>query len=718
MENSLPEYGVTVKEIDSKKESGSYSSIKKRFILFSVILFVAILILGSAAFFLSMRQLVLQSTSQELRQQIEIERIKLESSVNAEIAIAMKMADSPLIKRYFIDPSNMDVVPVALEEIAGYRRAFASNTVFWVSDADKRFYSDDAYVYDVDPSDPDSYWYLMTLNETEKYNFNINYNADLNKTNLWINAPVFSDSRRPIGMLGTGIDLSAFVDSIYKSFSGSGDLYFFNDLGEITGAKDSKIIMSKAIISEFLEETGEMIFSAAKDIKGNDILSFSSQSKEVAVGTVAGLGWYITIIKPVKIGDFLNTSMTGLFLAMMGVLVVIFVIFNFFVAAFLKPLKVMVGVLDSISLDWDLTKRLKIYKNDELGHLTDFLNQTFESFRGLISGISDKAINLSETGEDLAASMNETATAINEITANVRSMKDRVSTQVDEVNVTGGAMERIINGLDKLNGHIEAQAESVAQSSSAIEEMLANVRAVTETLVKNTANINSLAESSESGRTGLQTVSQDFMEIAKESEGLLEINSVMQTIASQTNLLAMNAAIEAAHAGESGRGFAVVADEIRKLAENSSQQSKTISVVLKKIKASIDSITKSTTSVLERFEVIAHEVETVATQEHHIRSAMEEQEVGSRQILEAVGKLNSITGLVKTASSDISSESRDAVTKSSHLKQISSEVSGGMDEMALGAEQINLAVNNVNDISIKNKDNISLLKRDIAKFKV
>jgi len=438
----------------------------------------------------------------------------------------------------------------------------------------------------------------------------------------------------------------------------------------------------------------------------------------VAVTPIPSLSWYIAVIQPLTLRDYLDTSMTSLFIAMMALIAVIFIIFNVLIRAFLKPLNGMVDTLNQISTDWDLAKRIEIRQKNEIGVLAGFFNQTFERIRELLLLIRNDADLLSNTGDDLAANMNETAAAINEISANIHSMKNQTRTQADEVNIVSGTMERIISGLDKLNDHIADQVDSVAQSSSAIEQMLANVRAVTETLVRNTVNITSLGKSSEAGREDLRKVSMDIQEISRESEGLLEINAVMQNIASQTNLLAMNAAIEAAHAGESGKGFAVVADEIRKLAENSGQQSKTISTILKKIKSSIDIITKSTRIVLDRFETIAQDVDTVSNQESQIRSSMEEQETGSRQILEAVGRLNSITGLVKTSSAEMSSESMEVMKQNEDLKRITEEVSGGMDEMSIGADQINQAVRTVNDISVTNKNNIVDLRDGIAKFKL
>jgi len=228
--------------------------------------------------------------------------------------------------------------------------------------------------------------------------------------------------------------------------------------------------------------------------------------------------------------------------------------------------------------------------------------------------------------------------------------------------------ERVLQGkiqtmMEQLNDHVEEQSASVAASSAATEEMIANIQSVTDTLAKNSQNVRELQDASAAGHTSLTEVAGDITGISRESESLLEINSVMQNIASQTNLLSMNAAIEAAHAGEAGRGFAVVADEIRKLAESSSRQSKTIGGVLKNIKGSFDKISKSTDAVLGKFNAIGDGVKIVSEQEDNILRAMEEQGHGSKQILQAVGNVNEVTHQVREAARRLVESSKDTMHK-------------------------------------------------------
>jgi methyl-accepting chemotaxis protein len=382
-----------------------------------------------------------------------------------------------------------------------------------------------------------------------------------------------------------------------------------------------------------------------------------------------------------------------------------------------RPIAYTMTVLKDIS-EGDLTRQVDVSSKDELGDLARYLNFTIEKIKSLIVAIKEEADSLYQTGTDLAANMAETAAAINQITANIQSVKSQAGNQSERVKSTSSIMGEVVTNIEALNGQVQKQTECVSQSSSAIEQMLANIQSVTQTLIKNVDSANSLAESSEIGRNGLQEVSSDIQGIARESAGLLEINAVMENIASQTNLLSMNAAIEAAHAGEAGKGFAVVADEIRKLAESSGEQSKTISGVLKKIKDSIDKITKSTDAVLQKFEAIGEGVQTVTDQETNVRNAMEEQGTGSKNILEAVSNLNEITVEVKGGAQVMLEGSRQVISESKTLEELTNGITNGMNEMAAGADQIDTAVSHVNDISINNKKQIDALLAEVSKFKV
>ena len=384
-----------------------------------------------------------------------------------------------------------------------------------------------------------------------------------------------------------------------------------------------------------------------------------------------------------------------------------------------KPIVKVAHLLKDISEgEGDLTHVIVINSNDEIGDLAHYFNNTLDKIKKLVINVKREAATLSEIGIDLSSNMNETAAAVHEINANIQSIKERITNQSASVSETHATMEQIVANIHKLNQNVEDQATTITKRSAYIQSLVSSVNSVTETLVRNAENVHVLSEASEVGRGGLQEVATDIQEIARESEGLLEINSVMENIASQTNLLSMNAAIEAAHAGEAGKGFAVVADEIRKLAESSSEQSKTIGNVLKKIKESIDKITRSTENVLNKFEAIDSAVKTVAAQEEHIRGAMEEQGEGSKQLVQGTSNLTEITQRVRNGSAEMLDGSKEVIQESNALEKATQEISGGMNEMAEGADHINLAIHHVNEISSKNRAGIETLMKEVSRFKV
>jgi len=486
-----------------------------------------------------------------------------------------------------------------------------------------------------------------------------------------------------------------------------------NGIGTVIGHRNPEMLgqtVSDELLRRLSASGEEAVFEA--EIDGVRSMFFVQRSKHT--------DWFSIVVCPVS--DF-YTATRHLLQAnlILGIIVTIILglAISFVILRMTKPIVKVANTLKDISQgEGDLTGVIPVDGKDEISRMSHYFNQTTKKIRGMIVSIIGEARALSENGSDLANDMTQTKAAMNDIYTNIVNIKSRMGNQSASVTQTNATMEQITVNINKLNKHVEEQAYSVSRSSSAIEQMLANVLSVTETLVKNGENVDTLTGASEVGRNGLLNVVSDIREIARESEGLLEINSVMENIASQTNLLSMNAAIEAAHAGESGKGFAVVAGEIRKLAENSSEQSKMISNVLKRIKASIDKITSSTDKVLKNFEAIDSSVKTVAEQEESIRHAMEDQSHGNKQILEAIGSVNETTQKVKTVAQEMLEGAREVIHEAGNLEKVTVEISGGVNEMSTGAEQINTAMHRVNDLSLKNRGYIETLMAEVSRFKV
>ena len=544
---------------------------------------------------------------------------------------------------------------------------------------------------------------------------------------LVFTVPVYDDNRTVVSVLLATVEASALSNDIGDIVVGrTGYCYIIGLSGttiahknfDLVAAQDNILNNAKTNndLSSLAEFTRHALDSNASEVGFYD---YKKISYIASFATMKTTNWHVIIRAPVN--EFMGTVNT-LRLSMIWIGVIILLtsicIIYFIARAMVKPIQTAVSALQNIAQgEGDLTVRLPVTGNDEVTDMAEYFNETIAKIGASIRQVGINSNTMEEIGNELASNMTETASAVHQISANIDGVKQQAMTQAASVTETAATIEEIVRTIKQLNNSIETQAASVAQSSSSIEQMVANIASIGQTLGKTDDVIKSLTTATGDGKATLVTSNSVTQKIAEESGSLMEASSVIQHIASQTNLLAMNAAIEAAHAGEAGKGFAVVADEIRKLAEDSAMQGKTITATLKTLSGEIETLSTSSKTVEEKFNVIFTLAEQVKEMSDRLTEAMREQENGSKEVLTAIKSINMVTVEVQAGSEEMLKGGEGVAEEMQKLDSLTRIITESMNEMASGAVQINNAVQEVSEITQKNKRSIENLAAEVSKFK-
>lgn len=536
-------------------------------------------------------------------------------------------------------------------------------------------------------------------------------------------APIYGKDKTICGIAGIDVSLNqinSYLASlrIYKNGYG----VFISSKGVVLGHREQR--MQGQTFELFTAQN--VYFQNARTLKQPVVFTTgTSLKKQLHVVTPVyvdgtSVPWYFVVEIPV---------MT---LMQKGVYLVIFVIISLFVLLVVcimltaavsrkitNPLNNAAVALKNISEgNGDLTVRLAVNSRDEVGELSESFNKTMEKISASVGLIKNESVEMQKIGGMLNRNMEISREKVKIITEKTEAVVNQMQEHSAGVAESIAAVNQIVRNITDLNGHIEEQSACVEQSSAAVKQIIENIQAVSAMLASNAASVAELEKSAESGLSEISRSVSSIKKVNEQSVILSETSGLIKKIASQTNLLSMNAAIEAAHAGTAGNGFAVVAQEIRRLAEQSSKEGGKIETMIKNVQSSLDTAADSALSVETVFSNIFGLIKEVDVKEKDITTVLQKQDSNGHDIIKAIQDIQNSTTLVKSGSEEMFLGSREIGIEMEKLAAMTQTVNNSMSSINDNTKEIMHTVHTVSEISDKNMASINSVLSDINTFHI
>lgn len=604
-----------------------------------------------------------------------------------------------------------------------------------------------------DDTDPDAA--PVTLSERGYFKYLVSDNT-AGEERTYISPPVISKSTgekqfiigatlltregRVQGMVGLTISVNELVSDIDQTISQVPE--FFTDQAIVAIVSEPDVLISATMKSEenglfsevalsegtILDTTvlPDYVVEGLGQIIGTEqpFVAFKSaknrQSYYIAGDKIPGTEFWFTVTVPEKTLFAAQRGIIHSVIVITAVTAVVVLILSILIGGSIaKPMRETANTLKDISEgSGDLTYRLKLIGKDETTDVGHYFNRFIESLHGIVSNIKTQSDHIDGLSGNLSERVGFIKGDIETITANVSDLNFQTEEQGASVTETSSTIHQIAKNIESLTNQIEDQSASVTESSAAIQQMVSNINSISNNLEKAGSGFEALLAASTTGRESMQNVIDLVKNVSDQSEQLLETNEIIDAIASQTNLLAMNAAIEAAHAGDAGKGFSVVSDEIRKLAESSSEQSKLIEGELKKVVTTITTIVQASAQADDAFEAVTGQIRQANGLIQEIRMSMKEQNEGSRQVLEALEEIQNITVQIRDGSLEMNQGAAMILKEMARLEEISLKVQRSTRDIARSSDAIGQSIEDIIQVTDKNSEVVKELNDLTGRFKL
>ena len=382
-----------------------------------------------------------------------------------------------------------------------------------------------------------------------------------------------------------------------------------------------------------------------------------------------------------------------------------------------KPLAIIRRIISGLK-DGDLTQTIEYESGDEIGDLAGVFNDFIGSFRQIVNHLRDVIKKTRRISAGLAESSSKASAALEQIGSSADSMKSRIGTLDSEVSQSNQSANDVKAFISNVTGLIAEQASAISQSSSSIEQMSESVRYIARVAEEKLEIANELQKRALDGESEMSSTTELIGKVTESAKATISITSIIDAIATQTNLLAINAAIEAAHAGRYGKGFAVVAAEVRNLSESSGTSAREMNTTLTGIAQDIGQSEKSISKTSDIFSAIVAQIKEVAISMAELNRSTEELARGSDQVLRALETLQNMSETVNSSSTNMDERIGAIADSMKNLTQISAETKIGMEEISIGIREVYTSAESVSSAGVENSAGVNELEELISRFKI